>query len=372
MDFLAGPRLHHGRMKAPLDLQISTSRTFPEWLHSAGASIAVTTYQVGKLILLGLSPDGRLSAVVRDFQRCMGIAASADAQRLVLASELQVIQLDNVLLPGKATGKHDALYAPHRTWITGDIDIHDLSLAPDGRAIFANTLFNCLATTAERHSFRPIWRPPFISATVAEDRCHLNGLALDRGNPRYATCVSTSDAADGWRDRRQTGGVVVDVPSGEIIAAGLCMPHSPRLRDGRLWLLNSGKGELGWIDPGSGAFEPVAFCPGYARGLSFLGRYAVVGLSLPRDNKTFEGLPLDDELRRRNSDARCGLLIIDVETGSAVEWVRIEGVITELFDVAVLPGIRCPSAVGMKGSEIRRTIAVELPSAPDRAIANSP
>jgi uncharacterized protein (TIGR03032 family) len=349
-------------MKAPFDLSISTSRTFPEWLFSQRVSIAVTTYQVGKLILLGISQDGRLSAVVRDFQRCMGIAASPDAQSLYLASELQVVQLDNVLTLGQLNGKHDALYAPHRTWVTGDIDIHDLALGEGGRLVFANTLFNCVATTADRHSFRPIWRPPFISKLVAEDRCHLNGIAVEGGIPKFVTCVSTSDATDGWRDRRMEGGVLIDVASNEIVTRGLSMPHSPRLRDGKLWLLNSGTGAFGWVNEGSGRFDSIAFCPGYARGLAFVGKYALVGLSMPRDNKTFEGLALDGELTKRNTDARCGILVIDLNTGSVVEWLRIEGVITELFDVAILPGVRCPSAVGMKGSEVRRTISIEAQS----------
>jgi hypothetical protein len=126
-----------------------------------------------------------------------------------------------------------------------------------------------------------------------------------------------------------------------------------------LWLLNSGTGEFGWIDTATGRFTPVAFCPGYARGLAFAGRYAIVGLSRPRDNKTFQGLPLDDALQRHDAEARCGLLVIDLDSGDAVEWVRIEGVVDELFDVAVLPGVRMPSAIGIRSTEIRRVISVE-------------
>src|SRR3954466_1251607 len=169
----------------------------------------------------------------------------------------------------------------------------------DGRVVFVNTLYNCLAPPSERHSFAPLWKPPFISAIVKEDRCHLNGLAMAEGVPRYVTAVSRSDTIDGWRDRRASGGVVVDVQTGEIVIGGLSMPHSPRIYRDRLWLLNSGTGELGWIEPGeseaTGKFHVVAFCPGFLRGLAFHGKYAFVGLSKPRYQR-FEGLALDRKL----------------------------------------------------------------------------
>ena len=106
--------------------------------------------------------------------------------------------------------------------------------------LFVNTLFSCLATTSETHSFAPLWRPPFVSRLAAEDRCHLNGLAMRDGRAAYVTAVSRSDVADGWRDRREGGGVLVDVATGETLLAGLSMPHSPRWHDNRLWLLELG------------------------------------------------------------------------------------------------------------------------------------
>jgi uncharacterized protein (TIGR03032 family) len=118
------------------------------------------------------------------------------------------------------------------------------------------------------------------------------------------------------------------------------MPHSPRLYDGKLWLLNSGVGELGVVDPVDGTFTPVCFCPGYARGLAFIGRYAVIGLSRPRRSHTFAGLALDDRLSEKDAVARCGMLIVDIDSGNAVQWVRFEHTIDELYDVAALPRVR--------------------------------
>lgn len=338
---------------------LTTSRHFPAWLTRTGVSIAFTTYQAGKVFLLGLKPDGRLAVFERSFARCMGLGAANAGRSLMLATHHQIIRFDDVLQPGARQGQHDALYAPHATWITGDLDAHDVAPGPDGRPIFVNTLFSCIAEVSDGASFRPLWRPPFISRLAPEDRCHLNGMAVEEGHPRYATAVSRADVADGWRERRADGGVVIDVQTGEVVAHGLSMPHSPRLHDGRLWVLNSGAGEFGTIDPGAGRFEPMAFCPGYARGLAFVDGYALVGLSLARDNRTFSGLPLDEALTRREAQARCGLLVIDLATGDVVEWVRIEGVVRELFDVAVLPGVANPAMIGFKTDEILRVISID-------------
>jgi uncharacterized protein (TIGR03032 family) len=194
---------------------------------------------------------------------------------------------------------------------------------------------------------------------VPEDRCHLNGLAMDGAKPAYVSAVSRSDVSDGWRERRQDGGIVIDVASNEIVASGLSMPHSPRLYDKKLWLLNSGTGEFGTVDPANGKFTAVCFCPGYARGLAFIGRHAVIGLSRPRRNQTFAGLALDDRLREKDAAARCGLLIVDIDSGNVVEWLRFEHTIEELYDVAVLPGVRQAEAIGFKADDIQREISVD-------------
>ena len=339
---------------------LTSSRNFPEWLAATGMSVAFTTYQAGKLFLLGVGPDGRLSVFERTFPRSMGLGVSADGRSLVLATQHQIHRFDNVLPAGQASPEgFDAVYAPHAGWVTGDVDAHDVGFASDGRPLFVNTKFSCLATVSDGHSFKPVWAPPFISRLAPEDRCHLNGLAFEDGQPRYVTAVSRSDAGDGWRDRRADGGIVIDVEKNEIVVEGLSMPHSPRLHDGRLWLLNSGAGEFGFIDLQSGRFEALSFCPGYARGLAFVRRHAILGLSMPRENRTFSGLPLDAALEARNTDHRCGLAIIDLENGDMIAWVRIEGVVRELYDVAVLPNVRRPSLIGFKTDEVRYVISID-------------
>lgn len=345
----------------PAKLELAPSRQFPNWLAEQKASLAFTTYQAGKLFLIGLQPDGRLSVFERSFNRCMGLCADGDA--LWMSTLYQLWRFQDATQPGQVANGYDRVYVPQTAYTTGDLDIHDVAVDADGRVIFVNTLFGCLATVSPEHSFIPLWQPPFLSKLAAEDRCHLNGLAMENGRPRYVTAVSQSDVADGWRDRRSDGGCVIDVASGEIVVSGLSMPHSPRLHNGRLWLLDSGTGYFGFVDDEKGAFERVAFCPGYLRGLAFVGDFVVVGLSGPRGNRTFSGLALDDNLAKADSEARCGVMVIDLNSGDVVHWLRIEGVVDELYDVVALPGTIRPMALGFKTDEIRRVLNVGDPGA---------
>ncbi|BBK41487.1 TIGR03032 family protein [Allostella vacuolata] len=339
---------------ADAKLEISGSRLFMPWLAQAGASLAFTTYQAGKVFLIGTRADGSLSVFERTFPRSMGLGIHG--QTLWLASLYQLWRFENFMEPGQEHGGHDALYVPVSGHTTGDIDIHDIHAGPGGRPIFVATLFNCLATHDDRHSFVPIWRPPFIDRLAAEDRCHLNGLAMDGTRPAYVTCVGSGNVAESWRQRRRDGGVVVDVASNEIVATGLSMPHSPRLYRGRLWMIQTGTGEFGHIDLASGRFQPVCFLPGFARGLAFTGDHAVIGVSRPRENRTFEGLALNERLTAAGVDPQCRICIVNLRTGDVEHQLMIEGVVQELYDVAVLPGISRPKMLGFRTDEIRFAI----------------
>ncbi len=343
----------------PPPLEIIGSRQFSSWLREQQLSVAFTTYQSGKLFLIGHKPDGGLSIFERTFERCMGLCTTPDAQTLWMTSLYQLWRFENALPPGESANGFDRLYVPQCGYTTGDIDAHDVALDPDQRPLFVNTLFSCLAALSESHSFRVLWRPPFISKIAAEDRCHLNGLALRDGRPAFVTAVSTTDVHEGWREHRRSGGVVIDVASNEIITRGLSMPHSPRLHDGRLYVLNSGAGEFGSVDLASGKFAPICFCPGYARGLAIAGNFAVIGLSTCREQRTFAGLPLDDLLAKKDVQPRCGLQVVDLRSGDVVHSLTITGVVRELYDVAILAGVRTPSALGFRTEEIRRTITID-------------
>ena len=352
--------------------ELTSSRQFASWMAEQRVSLAFTTYQAGKLFLLGLQADGRLSVFERTFARCLGLWG--DGQTLWMSSLFQLWRFENVLAAGQTSNGFDRIFVPQVGYTTGDLDIHDVAVDESGKVLFVNTLFGCLATTSETHSFVPRWKPPFLSKLAAEDRCHLNGVAMEQsgietpsgnntGRPKYVTCVGRSDVADGWREHRSGGGLVLDVASGEVVARGFSMPHSPRLYRGKLWVLDSGTGYFGFVDVANGTFERVAFCAGYMRGLSFVGDYAVIGTSKCRENRTFSGLALDAELSQRGATARCGVCVVNLNTGDVAHWVRLEGVVTELYDVITLPGVARPSAIGFRTDEIRRVLSVgdELP-----------
>ena len=338
------------------ELELTGSRQLTSWLTEQKASLAFTTYQRGKLFLIGMQENGRLSVFERTFNRCMGLWG--DGQTLYMSSLYQLWRFENTLEPGQGHDGYDRLYVPRAAWTTGDVDAHDVTVDAQGRVIFVNTLFSCLATVSEKHSFIPLWQPPFVTKLAAEDRCHLNGLALEDGKPAYVTAVGKGDAHEAWRDHRRGGGIVMGVRKNEIVCEGLSMPHSPRVHGGKVWLLDSGNASFGYVDPKTGKFEPVAFCPGYARGLTFVGDFEVVGLSKPRENKTFSGLALDERLKEKNIEARCQLQVIDLKRGDVVHSLRIEGIVVELYDVIALPGVRRPSALGFNTDEIRGVISL--------------
>ncbi len=320
-------------------------------------SVAISSYQSGKFYLLGQNPKGGLMIDERIFPKAMGICV--DNQSIILASLFQIHRFENILQPGQFINHiFDACYVPRISYTTGALDTHDIGVMYNNDIVFVNTRFNCLATLSPTLGFIPRWKPSFISKIIDEDRCHLNGMAMDEGLPRYVTSVSRSDTIDGWRDRRKDGGVVIDVAQNEIVCANLSMPHSPRIYDGKLWILNSGTGELGWVDTAAGSFHPIAFCPGFLRGLAFHRNYAFIGLSKPRYAR-FEGLPLDEKLIEADSEPWCGMQIIDLNTGRCVEWFRIDGSVTEIYDVRILNGISCPMALGFASTDIKSLITHE-------------
>jgi uncharacterized protein (TIGR03032 family) len=335
-------------------MQISASRHFTSWLDELNISVGLSTYDAGKIILAGRSRNGGLVANERNFRRAMGLWS--DGQTLWAATAFQLWRFANVFAPGQTEDDQDRLFVPRCGYTTGDLDIHDVVMA-GGQVQFAATLFSTIATLSETASFKALWRPPFISALAAEDRCHLNGIAVRDGQVRYATAIAVCDVAEGWRDHRRDGGVVIDVESNEIIARGLSMPHSPRWHQGKLWLLDSGNGYLGYLDA-HGQFERVTFCPGYARGLAFAGDYALTGLSRPRE-QSFKGLALDENLAARGAKARTGLAVIDTRNGNLVHSLHVDERIRELYDVVVLPGVRRARMLGFKTDEVHHTVTIE-------------
>ena len=304
-----------------------------------GLSMLVSTYQAAKLIVARQDASGLLNTHYRTLRKPMGIAVGREQVAVGVAGEIVFYSntpANCAKLPGDQL--HDACYVPRYKHITGDIDIHEMAFDGAGQPWFINTRFSALCTLNGMNSFLPVWRPPFITAYEPEDRCHLNGLALVDGRPRFVTALGQSDQRGGWRERKADGGVLMDMASNKVIVGGLSMPHSPRWYRGELWVCESGKGLLSRVDLRTGALQPVFEFPGFTRGLDFFGPYAFVGLSKIRETSTFSGIPIAERAAERN----CGVWIIDLRTRSLVGLLRFTQGVHEIFSVQLLVGTKFP------------------------------
>jgi uncharacterized protein (TIGR03032 family) len=346
----------------PGDTRIAISAGLPTWMLAHRLSLAFTSYQTGQLILAGVGPNGRLSFNEQNYARATGLCF--DRRRLFVASMFQIWRLENMLEPGQfANNAYDFVLVPRSGRTVNYVDTHEVAVDRDDRLVFVNSRYSCLATFDDRHSFRPVWKPSFISSLAPEDRCHLNGMAMVDGRPKYVTAIAASDSPEGWRAKRHEGGIVIDVESNAIVTDRLSMPHSPRVHDGLLWALDSGRGQIVRIDIATGAVDDVAFCPGFLRGLAFHDGHAIVTISRARE-KGFGALPLQRELDSRGVSASCGILIVDLAQGKVVESILFEGKIAEMFDVVALPGIRNPMSIGPATVEMIGAVSFNQDFAP--------
>ncbi|MEG3438646.1 TIGR03032 family protein [Pannus brasiliensis CCIBt3594] len=335
---------------------------FPAILQQLGISLVISTYQAGKVIVA--RADGNtLNTHFRVFQKPMGLAV--DYGRMAIGCAYGIWELRNMPAVARKLepiDKHDGCYLPRRSHITGDIDIHEMAWS--GKELwFVNTRFSCLCTLDDEHSFIPRWRPKFISALTPEDRCHLNGLAMVNDRPKYVTALGKTDTLNGWREKKANGGVLLDVDTGESIATGLSMPHSPRWYRDRLWVLESGNGSLARVDRTTGKLETIALLPGFTRGFDFWGDVAFIGLSQVRETAVFSGIPLTERLTERT----CGVWVVHIETGQTIAFLRFEDAVQEIFAVQVLPGLRFPEIID--GDETLLGTSYALP---DSALAEVP
>lgn len=382
MDSIASPNL------APPPPDLAPLRSvytagLPELFTRLGISLFVSTYQAGKLVIMRAAEDRPgepvLNTHFRPFSKPMGMALHQNRLALGVTDGIYTFQdIPAVARKLDPPGRHDACFLPRRLHYTGDIQVHEIAWASpppapppeDGILVLppelwlVNTRFSCLCTPHPEYSFIPRWQPPFISAIAPEDRCHLNGLALVDGQPRYVTALGQTDTPGGWRDRKKDGGVLIDVRNGEIILRGLSMPHSPRWYNQRLWALDSGAGQLVLVDPAGGTCQPVVQLPGFTRGLDFYDRYAFIGLSQVRESAIFSGIPIADlPLEKR----ACGVWVVDVITGRVAGFVRFEDAVQEIFAVQVAPGRRYPDLIVADPALLSNSFVL-----PDAAIARVP
>jgi uncharacterized protein (TIGR03032 family) len=356
----------------PSPLRSVHTTNFPTILDQLGSSLLVTTYQAGKLVVVR-SDGGVINTHFRALNKPMGMAVGRG--RLSIGTAVDVWEFRNV--PAVAAklepkGRHDACYLPRAAHVTGDVQIHemayvrassvgavsdrdeafeghsgiglgDASRKDDHQLVFVNTRFSCLATHDLDHSFAPLWRPKFITQLTPDDRCHLNGMGLVDGRPRWVTALGETDTAGGWRENKKRGGILIDIDSNEIVARGLSMPHSPRWHAGRLWLLESGTGSLGHVDLATGRYEPIVHLDGFTRGLEMVGNLAFIGLSQVRETAVFSGIQITERLQE--TERTCGVWVVDIQRGQVVAFLKFEEAVQEIFAVCLLPGMRFPDLI---------------------------
>ncbi len=323
-----------------LSLQSVHTTNLPNLLSQLGISLVVSTYQAGKLIVIRADGD-KINTHFRMFDRPMGIAANRE--KLAIGTTYQIWELRNIPAVAEKLeplGKHDACYLPRRTHITGDIDIHEMAYIQD-ELWFVNTKFSCLCTLDQIHNFRPQWKPKFISAYDLSDRCHLNGFAVRDDQAQYVTALGETDTAVGWRKNKVNGGILIDIPSHEIICQGLSMPHSPRWYQEQVWILESGNGSLAKVDLNSGKLITVTQLPGFTRGIDFYGNLAFIGLSQVRETAIFSGLPITERLTEPN----CGIWVVHIHTGEIIAFLKFEDAVQEIFAISILPGYYFPEVI---------------------------
>lgn len=337
----------------PEPISCRADPAFAAWLNGTGGSLAVSTYQAGKLLFLS-ADDRQVHLLPRLFDKPMGLASASG--RLVLATRHAVTYFANAPLlapdhPKNGARTYDALYLARANYHTNDLNVHDIAFGAEGLWVVA-TRFSCLASLSKDVSFVPRWRPAFVSDTVPEDRCHLNGLALVDGQPKFVTALGETDAPGAWRENKATGGVLIDVPTNTIVVRGLSMPHSPRWHGSRLWFLNSGQGELCLADPASGKVQVVTALPAYLRGLCFVGEYAVVGMCQIREKHIFGNLPVQTKHER----LLCGLTVIHLPSGKMAGQLEFTSGCQEIFEVAFLPGQRRPNLLQAERDDARQAV----------------
>jgi uncharacterized protein (TIGR03032 family) len=311
---------------------ISYSEGLPDLFWKNRFSILITTYQAGKLIALGSTDGATLFQTPVSLKKPMGVAIQGSKLAVACMDEIRFFSSEENIheVLNKSGSSYDMGYAQRATYHTGILDVHDLGFG-DGVLWGVNTLLSCLSVYDINYSFRPKWKPPFIDVLVPEDRCHLNGMAMLNGVPRFVTALSKTNTAKGWRADKMNSGVLMTVPEGEIIMENLAMPHSPRFYQEKLYFLESGRGNLIAYDPESGKQETVFNFGCFIRGLAFKDNVAIIGKSKIRTtSKDFGDLAVIE------GSEHAGFILFDMEKKAVIGFLNYVNSVEEIFDVQVL------------------------------------
>ncbi|MFA6629728.1 MAG: TIGR03032 family protein [Sulfuricurvum sp.] len=312
-------------------IDFTYSQNIVDICRQLNASIVMTTYQTNKIMIIG-QHDGAFDIRYKHFPRPMGMTWNKGRLYAGLGHGIyQFANFHGVTGSLEEGNVYDACYMPLNVHYTADIDIHEMEMCND-QLYFINTKFSCLCINDGNSSFKPVWKPPFISIMQPTDKCHLNGFCSRDGEPRYVTALGTTDEPLGWRADKANGGILMDIKTNEILASGLSMPHSPRWYNGKLYVLESGKGAISYYDFKKKKVIPIGTVPGFTRGFDIVGNLAFIGVSKVRESATFSGLEIT-KLPKRVS----GIWIVDINTGKIVSFVEFTSGLDEVFAVSVLP-----------------------------------
>ena len=326
----------------------------PQILSQNKLTIVITTYQAGKVIFINANGPNGLIQLPRDFKKAMGMAYHQGKMAVATKEEVVVLRGTTSLAKGypKKPNTYDTMFMPRATYFSGEVDIHDMAWGREG--LWAvNTRFSCLSLINDNFSFEPKWKPKFITDLVPEDRCHLNGMTLKDGQPEFVTALGSTDKETGWRENKVSGGIIMHVPTGEIITTGLGMPHSPRLEGDKLFVLLSATGELIHVDQQTGKYDVVTKIPGFVRGMCRYGNLLFIGLSkMRKSSKTFSDLPIAKE------SVFPGVVIVDANTGNIVGHIKYESSLEEIYDIQVIQGFDKPGILGVNTDDHRNGLSL--------------
>lgn len=317
--------------KTKQDIDFTYSVNIVEFLKQIKSTILMTTYQSGKIMIMG-QQDNKFDIRYKEFPRPMGMYAKNGKIWAGLGHGIyQFANFQAVTTKLEDGITYDACYLPQNIHFTADIDIHEMEFC-ENELYFINTKFSCLCKKDNTCSFKPIWKPPFITLLQPLDKCHLNGFCTRDGKPRYVTALGESDEPLGWRANKAKGGILMDITTNEVLARGLSMPHSPRWHEEKLYLLESGIGAISYYDFETKKVVEIATVPGFTRGLDIVGDFAFIGVSKVRESATFGGLPIT-KLPKRVS----GVWIVNIKTGKIVSFIEFTSGLDEVFAISVVP-----------------------------------
>ncbi|WP_083261283.1 TIGR03032 family protein [Crocinitomix algicola] len=333
-------------------LQIEFTPSIAEILFDLDITILISTYQAGRVIALGSQDGAKLTQIPFVYKKPMGIAIQDEKLAIATLDEVHFLSSKGDIHKSKKSNEQnfDRFYVHRSTYNTNRLDIHDIEFGK-GSLWGINTAFSCLCKFDINYSFVPKWKPNYITELVPEDRCHLNGLAMVDDVPKYVTALSQTNVKEGWREDIMGSGVLMEVPSGDVLLENLAMPHSPRMIEDELYVLESGAGRLLKVNPDTKTAELIYDFNRFIRGMAYKDGLLFIGASKIREtSKTFNGLAV------KENSKHAGVIVFDLRSRTLLGSIDYLTTVDEIFDVQLLEGCHKPALINHKDDRIKEVI----------------